>query len=191
VPASIFRFAVMTSPQRRSRSRLFKFALASALCLAGNGAISASPAAATPKATPVFAAKLVGCSGALIVIDQDPKGAKVRARATKSSKIKRKLYEGDVVVITGIQGDWVKISAVRIIHLDGAGFHDEKISGWMNWSLLGGYVPADTPVYNAPDSPDQLGTTSQDAVHPFVDCEGSWRLVNADGYPWWYDNGTE
>jgi hypothetical protein len=181
----------MTSPHRRSRSKLVAFAVASALSLAGTTAITAAPAAAAPKAAPIFAAKLVGCSGVLIVIDTDPKGAKVRAKASKSSKIKRKLYAGDIVVITGIQGDWVKISAQRIIEDDGAGFRDEKVTGWMYWSLLGAYVPEGTPTYNAPNSADQLGTTSEEAVYPFVDCEGSWRLVNADGYPWWYDNGTE
>jgi Bacterial SH3 domain len=182
-------FNDMTSLHRRSRSKLLAVALTSALSLAGLNTITATPAAATPSASPVFAAKLVGCSGALIVIDTDPKGAKVRAKASKSAKIKRKLYAGDIVVITGIQGDWVKISAQRIIEDDGAGYRDEKITGWMYWSLLGAYVAEGTPVYNSPDSPDSLGTTTEENVYPFVDCEGTWRLVNADGYPWWYDNG--
>jgi len=145
------------------------------------------------------AATTVACEASAYVGDPDPRGLNVRAGPGSRHRALAQLHNGDLVQLSGAQGEWIRIARAESEGPDGdyqAVFSGE---GWVHGPLLAvgaawnedGY----TPVHAQPraDSP-LLRRLQYDAIGEaqLRGCQGRWLLLEYRGAKplrGWVDSG--
>ncbi len=156
-------------------------------------AVSQTPQSkSAPQSKPVAAAPVVPCDVNAYVVEEDENGLNVRSGPGKEQKVIAVLTGTDqdeqVVHITGISGNWVRISTAEA--LDGKSLF--KGTGWVFASKLGTSVRPDgkgayeARLYEEPNikSPVVGKIPAEDGT-VILSCKGKWVQVKNDKLKGW------
>ncbi|MGH6659590.1 MAG: SH3 domain-containing protein [Sphingomicrobium sp.] len=149
--------------------------------IAASLAALATVAAAAPDKPAGAAASAPLCSVDLYVVDQD-NFTNVRAQPDAKSKVEARIDPTySVVRVTGVHGNWFRVSKIHDADNDMLLFEGD---GWMHRSLLGLSVASGENWLMAEPNPAARKllklTPDGNRLEP-LDCRGDWLKVTADG----------